>query len=478
MLLSERVSGRRSAHAGATAGYKLLLGNCMSFPTTNPGTTVDKSRGKLTNSSFISNLWQTVRACCARALQAPDGFRLINNANELSADELRGLESLAFEHGTNFLSYTIIEADRSWLILDAAGSGKIRGAVGFLRQGRYLHLTATPVCSPELREQMHAGLVELARLNKLVLCIAWLPRDEANFYEERGWDTVSLGQDCRISLSGCTWSGSEYSWLRRQESYCSRQGLKFKEIIPSELSTAAWDELRDELRFIDRMHLAGKTFNEQLRGWEGRPLEGDFARRRLFVAVDGAAGRIVAYLCCNPCRGGTAWAFEMYRSRPEAPRGAIAYLMLQTQRLLQKEGVSEVDLCPVPAIIREVDKNPAHRTMHLVMWAWRKFGNMYFDVHDIYHFRSRFRPQFKECYRVAWPRATPGLIVSFILVTQMWRINIVNLALSLWSLLTHRKKLVELPKSTHEVVPAPHFAVAGRKTMPAETSEKPTKTIA
>lgn len=413
--------------------------------------------------SFGARLVQRLRVTCGASLEVPEGFRLINQASDLSADDFRQIEALTYEHGTNFLSYTMIETDRSWLVLENSSDGRLLGAIGFIRQGRYLHLTGLPVCAPELRDRMHSAMIELAERNQVVLYMAWLSGSEVEYYRARGWDTVSLGQDCKVGLTDCSWSGSEYSWLRRQESYCRRQGLQFREIVPASMSPEAWDALRRDLKFIDKMHLAGKTFNEPLRGWEGRPFDGEFGRRRLFVAESPDTGRIAAYLCCNPCRNGTSWAFEMYRSQHDAPRGAVAYLMLQTLRQLKQEGVADVDLCPVPAIVREADGNPRHFAVHFVMWAWRKFGNMYFDVHGIYHFRSRFRPQFTECYRVVWPQSTIGLIVSFAIVSQLWRINLVNLIVAIWSLLTRRKKLVDLPTATEDAIPAPHFGKAPAK---------------
>lgn len=399
---------------------------------------------------FWNRAWSSIRSKLQPMLRAPAGFRIIETFKDLTPAEFQKLEALAFEHGTNFLSYASIENDRSWLVM-----GDFEGIVGFLRAGKYIHLTGAPLCPAELRERMHEGMTKLSKDNRVVLSILWLERSEAEYFRSRGWDAVAVGRDCRVSLTECTWKGSDYSWLRRQESYCLRQGLEVREVTPSELPPEQWQALREELIAIDHEHLAPKTFNRQLKGWEGRPFEGEFGRRRLFIASEKGSQVTSAYLCCNPCKGGSAWSFEMYRSRPNSVRGVIPFLMLQTMRVLQKEKATDIDLCPVPAILDRFDWNPKHLLTNYILWAWRTFGNMYFDVHGIYHFRSRFRPQNDDCFRVDYPKSSPGVLLTFAIVAEMWRISPKNLIRATWGLVSRRKSLVAIPGGNTDPVATP-----------------------
>lgn len=416
---------------------------------------------------FWARMGAAIRSTWRWPLHPPAGFRIVENICELTPAEFQRLEALAYEHGANFLSYCSIEPDRSWVVM-----GDFEGVVGFVRTGRYLHLTGAPLCSETVRERMYQGLMTLALENKLILSIQWIERSEAEYFQARGWDAVAVGRDCRIPLTECTWKGADYSWLRRQENYCVRQGLVVREVVPSELPSEEWQTLRDELLSINHEHLAPKTFHRQLRCWEGHPFDGEFGRRRLFIASEKGSTKTSAFLCCNPCKGGTQWSFEMYRSRPGAVRGVIPFLMLQTLRQLQKEGAVEVDLCPVPAILDRFDWTPKQLLTNYVLWAWRTCGNMFFDVHGIYHFRSRFRPRNDDCFRVDFPHTTAGVLFTFPIAAEMWRINLKNLLRACWDMLTKRKSLVTIPQDPADT-PVPEAApAAAQKQSDSRTDRK------
>jgi phosphatidylglycerol lysyltransferase len=107
----------------------------------------------------------------------------------------------------------------------------------------------------------------------------------------------------------------------------------------------------------------------------------------------------------------------MYRRREDATRGVIPFTMMQALRRLQAEGADFCSLSLIPAVRCERavkgDSGPA-RVACVLLW---NYGNWIFDLRGIYHFKSRFRPEYRDMYIVALPKAS---VLSMIAMGRTW----------------------------------------------------------
>jgi phosphatidylglycerol lysyltransferase len=143
--------------------------------------------------------------------------------------------------------------------------------------------------------------------------------------------------------------------------------------------------------------------------------------RRLFVARCGE--RAEAFVVLNPCLGGGTWAIEMYRRREDATRGVIPFAMLQIMRRLQEEGVALCSLSLIPTVRcgRAVKGDSWTGRGGFVLW-W--YGlNWLFDVRGIYHFKSRFRPEYREMYLVSSPKTSLLSLCGMCRTWGVWRVS-------------------------------------------------------
>jgi phosphatidylglycerol lysyltransferase len=127
-------------------------------------------------------------------------------------------------------------------------------------------------------------------------------------------------------------------------------------------------------------------------------------RRRLFVARHD--GRIVAFLVCNPGLSGQLWAVEIYRRLPDAVRGVIPYTIMKTLRTMKDEGVSYVSLSLIPFLRCETAVRGDSGILRFGANFWWQHLYSIFDMRGIYHFKSRFRPDYREMYVAALPGLT------------------------------------------------------------------------
>jgi phosphatidylglycerol lysyltransferase len=158
-------------------------------------------------------------------------------------------------------------------------------------------------------------------------------------------------------------------------------------------------------------------------------MEGSFdpanlGHRRLFVArSEGGAGRVESLLVCNPGESGAFWAFELYRYRRDAVRGAVPFLMHQVMQQLKREGAQRVSLCLIPG--QNCDQ-PLEGDSRLTRWALMigsRYFNFIFDTTGTAYFKSRFRPRYEPRYIAAWPRQTLSSAWAFVRATGVLELD-------------------------------------------------------
>jgi phosphatidylglycerol lysyltransferase len=326
------------------------------------------------------------------------------------AEDPSRLESLAFCYGASYDSYLAVEPDRRvfW-------ARTVPGAAAYVRAGRYVHIGGGLLAPERAKRQLLDEITCWADDEQLVLSFYNLTDDDLPLVRGAGFQVTKWGEEALVDLTACTWEGKAYEWLRRQTSFCCRQQIAVRECHRARMPAAEWDRIAKELNEISHAELGRKPQRDEIHFLEGHLDLAHFDRRRLFVAESHqGAGRIEGFLVCNPCLDGTRWAFETYRRRPDAVRGAMPFLMHQAMRQLQAEGVASVSLCLVPGLRCET---PLPGDSPLARWSMVLASRHFSFIHDtrgMYHYKSRFRPRFANRYLAVRPRLSLGSAWSFV----------------------------------------------------------------
>jgi phosphatidylglycerol lysyltransferase len=267
----------------------------------------------------------------------------------------------------------------------------------------------------ERRADLLAQFVRYARARRWHVSFWNIGRDQLPMFRELGFQATKCGEEPFVRLAGATWQGKDYEWLRRQENFCRRQGLEVAEVATDPGDPAYRDVLVPQLEAISQAHVEATVHGREMQYFVGRFTPLDMGHKRLFVAR--RDGDVEAFIVLNPCLGGTTWAIEMYRRREDATRGVIPFTMMQALRRLQAEGADFCSLSLIPAVRCERavkgDSGPA-RVACVLLW---NYGNWIFDLRGIYHFKSRFRPEYRDMYIVALPKAS---VLSMIAMGRTW----------------------------------------------------------
>jgi phosphatidylglycerol lysyltransferase len=319
------------------------------------------------------------------------------------------LEEFAYRYGRSYDSYLVTEPGR-----ELFWSRGRRGVVAFVRRGKYLSVGGGLLAPESEKESLLREFVADAVARNLVVSFYNIAEDELPLFRRCGFQATKWGEDAIVDLPNRTWHGKEFEWVRRQTNFCRRQGLLFSECHPELMTADRREELFRELAEVSAASQAAKPQAHAMHFLDGCFDPQTLGRKRLFAArSQPRGGRIEGFLMCNPGLNGEFWALEVYRHRPDAVRGTVAFLMHQVLELLRGEGIEHASLCLVPAL-RCHEPHPGDCAW--VRWSLRlsQQFNLVFDTAGLYHFKSRFRPRFESRYLCALPRATPGSVWAFL----------------------------------------------------------------
>ncbi len=353
--------------------------------------------------------------------ELPNGCEIFASQISMPPEAMARAEQYAYDFGETYDSYLATEDDRQYF-----WSPQRRGVIGFVRWGRVLNVLGGLLAPPEHREELLRKFLEFVDGNGLTVNFFNIGRLEKQLFQEFDFKINKCAEELIVRLDRVNWQGKPYQWLRRQENYCVRRQLRVEEIKPDDDPNRYREWIVPQLEEVNREHLSGTLHARELQFFEGRWDPWALRRRRLFVTLEG--DRIVAFLVCNPALGGDLWAVEIYRRRADAPRGVIPFSILQIMRQLKDEGVRYASLSSVPFMrCGPPIKNDDLRFQGACQIFWNAM-NWLFDVQGIYHFKSRFRPDYREMSVAAYPRMSILSMYSMGAVWGVFRVPPIRLA--------------------------------------------------
>lgn len=320
------------------------------------------------------------------------------------APDDESLEDIVYRFGRNYDSYLATDAGR-----EIFRSRDGQGVVSLARVGSYLHAGGGLIAREEQREPLLAELVEQTGRRGECLSFFNIAEDDLPLFRRHGFQATKLGEEAAIDLDDWQCRGKAFEWLRRQTNYCRRQGLRMVECVRAEMSPRQWQRLMAQLSEMSAAFLDKKPQAAELHFLDGTFDSRRIGRRRIFAArTEQGHGRVESFLICNPFLDGAGWAFEIYRQRPDAVRGAVPFLMRQAIGELKLEGARRVSLCLVPGMRSSGPLSGDSALVRNGLTIGSRYFNFIFDAAGLYHFKSRFRPRFEARYLCARPAVTLG----------------------------------------------------------------------
>jgi phosphatidylglycerol lysyltransferase len=342
-------------------------------------------RGSLAFGWSISALAAVSATYVLVALLAPVAYR------RESATDSRRIASLAWEHGTDSLSYFAKQDDKSHALF----GDDVFVAYRVVR--RVAVVVGDPVGPPGRVPAAIAAFVAACRENDWVPVFyetsdRWLPA-----YEASGLKCFKVGEEAVIPLAGFTLAGSKIKNLRNGIAKVERDapGIAVREYPPTERDA----EIDEQLEDISSEWLQGKGIGEM--GFNlGVFSVSDLADKRTMIAST-PDGSIWAFLTWLPYRGGQALVLDAMRRRSNAPASVIDLLIAKSALLFKEEGIEAVSLATAP--LANVDAAAVSAYDKGVRLIFEHFSTVY-GYRSLFQFKKKFNPAWEGRYLV-FPRA-------------------------------------------------------------------------
>ena len=343
---------------------------------------------------------------------------------ELSEAQWSLVEDYAVRYGRQYDSYLAVRVTERRFFFASDG----KGIVSAVQRGRRFGVFGGILGPPEHWNDIIEELMLACGKRRLHVGFFAVDEELRDALATHGFQANKFGQGAIVDLTKTDWKGKPFEWVRRQSSYCTRQGLAVQECRVGEHTPADWQKLTRELLDIEAQFLSDRSHDSHLRHVVGRYSGTLDARQRLFTARQGATGAIEAFVVCNPSLDGQRWVLECFRRRPDATRGVIAFLLHQVMQQLKTEGVREADLCMVPFINCDTPLAGDHRLSRQVIHFVGRHLNWIYDAQGLFHFKSRFRPDSHDVFVCAYPRIDAGWMHFIIKECGFLKISPVNVA--------------------------------------------------
>jgi len=320
------------------------------------------------------------------------------------------IEAIVYENGPNPDSYLVTEPEYQHFLDDEQ-----TGCIGYKQDRRYLHVVGGLIAPAERKLELLQQFTRMVDQRRYLANFYSIAEEEVELFRECGYQVTKFGENSTLKLAGHSWQGKDYSWIRRQVSYVKRNGISFREIDLTTCTPEKRVAIFEKLQAINLEQLSERVLKHEIGLLEGKLYPDHFYRRRLFVAehVDHPE-RWEAFVVCTPMQGGTGWATEMYRFRQDSVRGVIPFLFAQIIDTLQNQGAETVSFCMVPAINCSQPHPGDSKIARFLLGFWEKRLNFLLNAQGLYHFKSRFRPEFTPVYLCVRPGISLGSTWSFV----------------------------------------------------------------
>lgn len=319
---------------------------------------------------FLSIAWGKGRPISPSPLVSEEAERLVRSSD-------RGNNYLALEN-------------------DVRGFGTDQGWLGYAALNRTL-LSPGGIHGPKRKKVLNEWIQEGRAKGFKQFLLFPVSMAERKELKEIGFESLHVGSEAIIDIPSFSLSGPSMRNLRQTVRRSNRDGsLRCREIcVPSEF------------------HLVKETFqqwlNSRIRGFRMRLLVGapgfnNPQRRRVFSCFSN--NEPVAFITLTPGWKGRGWGLDIMARAPDAPVGALEWLLTETLAALHGEGALYFSLgaCPM-----RLTQPPEKGESPLLRWVFQKlyagiFGGRLFRFRDLARFKEKFNPRWEPVYFGGFPK--------------------------------------------------------------------------
>ncbi len=212
--------------------------------------------------------------------------------------------------------------------------------------------------------------------------------DHLPVYLDAGFSLIKLGEDAWVNLGSFTLDGKVGRRLRQTKSRVERSGVTF-EIIPANMVSRSLPALKR----VSDAWLAQRGHREK--GFSLGFWTEDYLKRNDIAALR-YEGRIVAFVNVLKKPAAATCSLDLMRHVPDAPEGAMDYLMVRLLEEAKAQGYKWFNLGMAP-LSGLSEHRLASRWARLAGLFFR-YGDRLYNFEGVRIFKSKFKPEWRPKY--------------------------------------------------------------------------------
>jgi lysylphosphatidylglycerol synthetase-like protein (DUF2156 family) len=336
----------------------------------------------------ITFVWAGILLICAIALLRP----VLHPTEETSSDRRDALD-LLHAFGDSTVAHMTIWPGNTLLLNhhhDAYVAYRLIGDVALA--------LGDPVGMPAGSASAIHEFTTLARRNGWTPCFYGVGRQHRDDYARNGLATMQVGEDAFIDLATLSLSGKQWQDVRTAINKAEKQGIAFHLIDQSSVDPAIVRQLHD----ISDAWVRAKGLPEMgfTLGTLSDPPDPEV---RTAIAID-REGIVHGFLTWLPVYAAGGWVIDIMRRRPDAFKGVMEYLIIQSALAFRDEGAPFISLATAP-LARVAREGDCSGTIERAIAGLAGLIEPFYQTRSLFEFKRKFQPRWEPVY-LAYPGAT------------------------------------------------------------------------
>lgn len=281
-----------------------------------------------------------------------------------------------------------------------------RAFIMYGRQGRSWIALFDPVGPRELWPDLIWRFVETARAAGGRAVFYQVAPESLSLYADAGLSAFKLGEEAQVPLPSFDLKGAKRANLRNTLNRGDREGLDVTLMPPEDVRAAM-----EELRAISDAWMAAHNVREKR--FSLGAFDPDYLSLRP-VGILRAQGRIVAFASLMMTEQAEEVSIDLMRFAPDAPAGAMEYLLLRLILLFKEQGYQRFNLGMAP--LSGLSQSSAATLWHRVGRAVYTHGDRFYNFTGLRAFKSKFQPHWEPRYMAVSGGINPMLALADVTV--------------------------------------------------------------
>ncbi|RIK46047.1 MAG: hypothetical protein DCC58_04500 [Chloroflexi bacterium] len=267
-----------------------------------------------------------------------------------------------------------------------------------------------PVATDDVEcERVTREFLDFCDANDWNVAFHQVPAKRLPLYTRLGLRTLKIGEDAVVDLTTFSTQGGAWKSIRSSINRLEREGYRAVFTAPPQ-SDARLEQLRATSNAWLGIH------GRRERGFTLGQFHDDYIRHSPIMAIEDAAGDVVAFANLIPCGGPGLTSIDLMRRR-EKPSGSMDMLFIKLFEYAKSAGFTRFSLGMAP--FSEVGNAPGASATERAIHLLYEHFNRFFSYKGLHEYKAKFHPIWEPMYLVYESELTlPVVALAIVRITE------------------------------------------------------------